>query len=225
MKKIATIMAIVFAVCLFMTGQSIAEEEQVPGEVRESHDTEMQTYDEMQTSDEDKQVPGARQGGLRESADTEMQTSWMTGLGQSLQVSKLMDKEVQGQNQENLGSVSDLYVSQDGRIEYLLISRDDDMVPIPWDQVQQMDQEDALIVNITEQKFEDAPAFSEADFEQEEWRQEVRGYYGQEQQDLEMEGGQEAQDPLEMRQTDEETLGQEAQDDLEGEEEYRTIGD
>jgi sporulation protein YlmC with PRC-barrel domain len=43
-----------------------------------------------------------------------------------MQVSKLMDKEVQGQNQENLGSVSDLYVSQDGRVEYLLISRGDD---------------------------------------------------------------------------------------------------
>jgi sporulation protein YlmC with PRC-barrel domain len=199
MKKIATIMAIIFAVCLFMTGQSIAEEERVPGEVRESLDTEMQTYDEMRTGAEDEQLPGARQGGLRTSPDDEMQTGWMTGLGQSMQVSKLMDKEVQGQNQENLGSVSDLYVSQDGRIEYLLISKDDEMVPIPWNQVQLTDQEDALTINITEQRFEDAPAFSEADLEQNEWQQEVRGFYGQEQ--------------------------QEAQDDLGGDEEYRTIGD
>jgi hypothetical protein len=40
------------------------------------------------------------------------------------------------------------------------------MVPIPFDQVQLTDQEDALTVNITEQRLEDAPAFSEADLEQ-----------------------------------------------------------
>jgi hypothetical protein len=59
-----------------------------------------------------------------------------------------------------------------------------------------------------------------------EWQQEVRGYYGQEQQDLEMrERGQEAQDHLEMRQRDQETLDQETQGDLGGAEEYRRIGD
>ncbi|MFW5810325.1 MAG: PRC-barrel domain-containing protein [Thermodesulfobacteriota bacterium] len=122
-----------------------------------------------------------------------MQTGQMhQGSGQGMQASKLMEKEVQGQNQKKLGTVSDLYMSEDGKVEYLIISKGEDLIPIPWDQVQQMGQEEALTVNTDEQKLENAPAFSENDFQQSGWQQEVRGYYGQEQQGHKMkmkEGG------------------------------------
>lgn len=164
MKKIATIMAIVFTVCLLMTGQSMAA-----GEQKTSETGQTKTWKEGQT--------------------TEMQTGQMRqGSGQGMQASKLMDMEVQDQNQKKLGTVSDLFVSEDGKVEYLIISKGgmmgmgEDLIPIPWDQVQQMDQEEALTVNIDEQKLENAPTFSENDFQQPGWQQEVRGYYGQEQQ-------------------------------------------
>jgi sporulation protein YlmC with PRC-barrel domain len=191
MKKIATIMAIVFAVCLFMTGQSIAAGGQTTGAAGQ---TETRTGQQPAT--------GADQTQTQQTPGISQSETWGEGqaaqsLGQGLQASKLMDMEVQGQNQENLGNVSDLYVSEDGKVEYLFISRGgvmgigEDLVPIPWDQVQRMGEEDTLIVNITEQRLENAPAFSEDDLQQMEWQQEVRGYYGQEQQDR-----------LQMRDTD-----------------------
>jgi sporulation protein YlmC with PRC-barrel domain len=191
MKKIATIMAIVFAVCLFMTGQSIAAG---------AGQTDTRT-DQQQTpgvgQDQTQQTPGIGQAETWREGQAAGQ-----GLGMGIQASKLMDMDVQGQNQENLGSVSDLYVSEDGRVEYLFISRGGvmgigaDLVPIPFDQVQRMDEEDTLFVNITEQRLENAPAFSEDDLQRTEWQQEVRGYYGQEQQDpLQMRDTEQQQDP------------------------------
>ncbi len=106
------------------------------------------------------------------------------GMHQSHQVSKLMDKEVQGQNENKIGKVSDLIVNEQGQIEYLIISSGgivgigENFIPIPWDKVQQTGQEDALVVNIDENQLKNAPKFSENALDQPEWQNEVRGYYG-----------------------------------------------
>jgi hypothetical protein len=76
MKKIATIMAIVFAVCLFMTGQSIAAEEQSSWGGQTDTRTEacrLRGSARRQTQ----QTPGA----ARLRAPMRNANSWMTGLG------------------------------------------------------------------------------------------------------------------------------------------------
>jgi hypothetical protein len=55
----------------------------------------------------------------------------------------------------------------------------EDLIPIPWDSVQQTGGEEALTVDLDQNKLDNAPTFSENDFQQPGWDSEVRGYYGE----------------------------------------------
>ncbi len=80
--------------------------------------------------------------GSRHRSHSQFGQSQMQGTSESSRVSKLMDIEVQGQNQKKLGKVSDLIVNGQGKIEYLIISSGgiagmgENHTPIPWDSVQ-----------------------------------------------------------------------------------------
>ncbi len=168
-KKVVPVAVI--AGCLFVGGQSVAA-----GEGYKSPKT--QTDEQIQQTQTQKGRSHSQFG-----------QSQMQGTSENRRVSNLMDKEVQGQNQKKLGKVSDLIVNGQGQVEYLIISSGgiaglgENHTPIPWDSVQQSGQEDALVVNIDENQLKNAPKFSEKTFDQPEWQNEVRGYYGDGQQD------------------------------------------
>ncbi len=108
--------------------------------------------------------------------------------------SELMDKEVHDQQGNELGSVNDLVISREGEIEFLVVSEgdgllglgEDELTPIPFDKVDLdafTEEDDAIVVQIDQQQFTEAPSFSDDQWEtftQGEMDQEVRGYYGEE---------------------------------------------
>lgn len=136
MKKMATILTIVFALSLFLTGNVLAGDKY---------------------------------------------TSQGMKMGQHHRASQLIGKDVQNQQGEEVGEISDLMLNTRGNIDFLILSRGDDLVPIPWQAVKQPGAEDALVVNMDKAKLDKAPRFSEKDwagFNETEYQDEVRGYYG-----------------------------------------------
>ena len=117
----------------------------------------------------------------------------MGGQEGHIRGSELMDKDVHDQQGNELGSVNDLVISRDGEVEFLVVSEgdgilglgEDELTPIPFDQVDldaYTDEDDAITVQIDEQRFRDAPSFSDDQWEtftRGEMDQEVRGYYEQ----------------------------------------------
>jgi sporulation protein YlmC with PRC-barrel domain len=113
----------------------------------------------------------------------------------SIRASELMDKSVKDQQGNEIGSVEDLIVSQEGEVEFLILSEgaeflgigEEEFIPIPWDQVDAQGyspDQDELTVNVDEQTLREAPTFTDDEwqtFTQGDMDQEVRGYYGQEQ--------------------------------------------
>lgn len=117
----------------------------------------------------------------------------MGGQEGHIRGSELMDKEVHDQQGNELGSVSDLVLSRQGEAEFLIVSEGgtlgiggSDLTPIPWDQVEAdkfSKEDEAITVQIDQQKFSEAPTFSDDEWEtftQGQMDQEVRGYYEQE---------------------------------------------
>lgn len=105
----------------------------------------------------------------------------------SIRASELMDKSVKDQQGTEIGSIKELIVSKEGEVDFLVLSGEEDLIPVPWDQVDAQgysQEQDSLTVNVDEQTIKDAPSFTEDEwqtFTQGEMDQEVRGYYGQEQ--------------------------------------------
>ncbi len=108
--------------------------------------------------------------------------------------SSLMDRDVQDAQGEKIGSVSDIMIGSDGNVEYIVLSEgasflgfgDTDLVPVPWSKVNTGnigEDQDIVTLSLNKEELENAPAFNE-----EEWKaflggekqQEVRGYYGTE---------------------------------------------
>jgi sporulation protein YlmC with PRC-barrel domain len=207
MKKTTTaITALAFAGSIFMTGQAMsAGDMNKTGESKTFQESgqigqaERRVGQRDQANQMDRTSPTDRLGQTSQT-DQLGQTGQtdpfgVRSFGQSSQVSKLMDKEVQGRDGKNLGKVSDLIVNQEGQIDYLIISRGglmgmgESLVPIPWDSVQQTGGEEALIVTVDENRLNDAPTFSENEFGQPGWDTEVRGYYGEGQRGIQSDTG------------------------------------
>jgi hypothetical protein len=100
---------------------------------------------------------------------------------------ELIHSDVVGRSGQILGSVEDLVANEQGRLEYLILSKKSyldigvELVAIPLDLVSSkiMD-ENRLTIDIDEADLEQAPAFSAGDypdFTNPRWRQESRGYF------------------------------------------------
>jgi sporulation protein YlmC with PRC-barrel domain len=150
------------------------------------------TTDEQRGADQQTGVEGAAPGEHLEGQDQQLGEQQFGQQEGSLRVSELMDKSIQDQQGNDLGSVSDLVVSQQGEVEFIVLSEgteflgigEEEFIPIPWDQVDvsgyQQDA-DAIMVNVDEQTLRDAPKFTDDQwqtFTQGDMDQEVRGYYG-----------------------------------------------
>ncbi len=95
--------------------------------------------------------------------------------------------EVMNDAGQQLGKVEDLTFSDDGRINYLVISRGgvlgfgSKLCAIPWQSANTRIHENAVIVDVSKESLDNAPTFENwADFSQGDYQQQVRGYYGEE---------------------------------------------
>jgi hypothetical protein len=90
----------------------------------------------------------------------------------------LKDKSVSSMDGEELGTIENLLISDNGDV-FIVLSKDDgDMVPVPWEAANlSKGEDDKLTSSITQQQLEGAPSMQDvADFTQHE--QEARGYFG-----------------------------------------------
>ena len=102
--------------------------------------------------------------------------------------SELMGMEVVNANDEEIGSVEDVIIGFDGRVNYLIVEQDgvqmggDDKIPVPFSAFDRKGREEKkLVLNITEEKIQNAPRFSESEYPQfgdTTYDEEVHGYYG-----------------------------------------------
>jgi hypothetical protein len=94
---------------------------------------------------------------------------------------KLKDQSLVSQEGEELGSIDNVVISEDGEV-FIALSRTDngDMVLIPWEAANlQKGEDDKLTASITTQELEGAPTFEEyAEIASPEYEQEVHGYFG-----------------------------------------------
>jgi sporulation protein YlmC with PRC-barrel domain len=156
MKKTGvTLMAILFVFALFV-GQGFAAE---------------------QKGQTDSQMQGQQMRG----------TTGMQGQTQEInRASEITGKNVQNQQGQDLGQVDDLVFDNDGNISYLVLSRGGvmgvggNLVPIPWKEDKIQIQEDNVILNMDQEKLDQAPSFSSGEWDnmsQQEFQQRVHGYY------------------------------------------------
>jgi len=102
----------------------------------------------------------------------------------------LMGKDIVAQDGEKLGSIDNLVISENGQVEYIILSRGGvlgvggDLVPVPWNAANlKKDQDDNFRADITQQQLEGAPKFDGDNWAQiasPEYEQQVHSYYGTE---------------------------------------------
>lgn len=100
--------------------------------------------------------------------------------------SEIMGQTVINQQDEELGDVENLLFDDEGNIKYIILSRGGvigvgaELVPIPWKAQKIKIQEDAIVIDMEQKKFEEAPSFSSGEWEtlqDQEFQQRVKGYY------------------------------------------------
>jgi sporulation protein YlmC with PRC-barrel domain len=109
-----------------------------------------------------------------------------------LSMDELMGKNVKDPQGEDLGSIEDVIVGQDGRIQHIIISHSGVMgigarkSPIPWEAAQLRIEGDQVMAKVTKDRLENAPSFTGDEypgFADRQYDQQLRSYYGVEQQD------------------------------------------
>ena len=142
--------------------------------------------------DSDMEKEGERARGSERGA-----TAGETTGQDAILASSLMDYDVQDAEGNKVGSVSDIMIGPDGNVEYIVLSEgasflgfgDTDLIPVPWNKVntgQIGEDQDAVMLSLSKEELENAPVFNEDEWQaflQGERQQEVRGYYGTEDDD------------------------------------------
>jgi hypothetical protein len=126
---------------------------------------------------------GELQRPMREAQPMHQRTEMIPGIHSAdrLVGHTLVDREV-----NYIGSIDDLVISRDGRVEYLIIARDHllglrtDRVAVPWEAAKlQWDAADLLMTDLTEQQLEGAPTLDDyAQIGTQEFERQVHGYFG-----------------------------------------------
>ena len=109
------------------------------------------------------------------------------------QAKNLLGKKVVSQNGQDLGSIDNLVIGNDGRIQYIILSRGGGilgfgktLVPVPWQSANLHMQNNQLVAMLAKQKLDNAPTFNGDDwaqFTQPRYEKQVNGYYGNPQPD------------------------------------------
>jgi sporulation protein YlmC with PRC-barrel domain len=91
---------------------------------------------------------------------------------------EFMDQKVMGKDGEELGKVTDLFTSQDGKPMYVVVQDESDKLhPVPAQLVRTNPGDKSLSADFDKQAFQSSPSFDEAQISQQQWETEVRGYY------------------------------------------------
>lgn len=96
-------------------------------------------------------------------------------------VSELMKKPVKGQEGEALGVIDDVVLGQFGCVQYVVVKHDGKLTPVPREAADIHYSGNELVMNITKQKLNNAPSFSEGswpNFGQPGYAGEIYSYYG-----------------------------------------------
>jgi sporulation protein YlmC with PRC-barrel domain len=103
-------------------------------------------------------------------------------VGEFLKVSELMDKNIKDQQGQEIGTVKDVLVNEQGEAKYLIFSKEDKMIPVPWEAAKLQVRQDEITAQLDEQKLANAPSFEEGQWPQFEsnYEQQIHGYYGTE---------------------------------------------
>ncbi|RJP22372.1 MAG: PRC-barrel domain containing protein [Candidatus Abyssobacteria bacterium SURF_5] len=134
--------------------------------------------------------------------------------------SDLLDKSVMSSEGEVLGDLDDIIIGQDGTLKYGIISSGgflgmgEEQVAVPLKSIQLAPEQDALMVNVTQDRFENAPRFDQEGFTSE-MEREVSAYYGAEEMEMEPEAERELA-PFEETEREFEGMKEEGRMDHEG---------
>ncbi len=118
------------------------------------------------------------------------QQSQQNALAQAgmYQAKNLLGKKVVSQDGQDLGSIDNLVIGNDGRIQYIILSRGGGilgfgktLVPVPWQSANLHMQNNQLVAMLAKKKLDNAPTFNGNDwaqFTQPRYEKQVNGYYG-----------------------------------------------
>lgn len=87
-------------------------------------------------------------------------------------VSSLMDADVSNQNDESLGEIEDLALTNTGEIRYAIISRGgvlgvgQDYIAVPWKMVKPDFQEETAMLTVDKAKLDNAPKFTKDNYQE-----------------------------------------------------------
>ncbi|RJP26810.1 MAG: PRC-barrel domain containing protein [Candidatus Abyssobacteria bacterium SURF_5] len=125
--------------------------------------------------------------------------SAMKGSSQdSFVMSNLVGKSVTNQQNEQLGTVENLVIGENGRVSYIIMSpaqgiaEKDQFVAIPWSAANPRMQQDKVFLNLSQSQLRNAPTFARSDWSQlqnPQWQQRVNAYFRQNQRQREIEPG------------------------------------
>lgn len=96
----------------------------------------------------------------------------------------LTGKKVAAENGEQVGTVHDLIVGKDGKIQYLILSLDarrGELVAVPWQLAEYTPGTTMLFLAVSRDKIDNAPKFEKTDlekFDSPEWNRKIYSYYG-----------------------------------------------
>lgn len=119
-------------------------------------------------------------------ADTPTSTRGKVIKGGPFRVGEIVGKKVENPDGEVIGEITDMVAGQDGNIQYAVLNHGgflgigDKLVPIPWEAVKRLPDDNRLLVNVTKGALEKAPNFEPdkwPDFSEPAWNTEVRQYY------------------------------------------------
>ena len=101
--------------------------------------------------------------------------------------SDIVGQKVVSQNGEDLGSIDNLVIGDDGQVQYVILAKGGvlgvgaEYVPIPWQAANLRMHEDKLTASIDKQQLDNAPSFEGENWGQiasPQYEQEVHGYFG-----------------------------------------------
>ena len=101
--------------------------------------------------------------------------------GQSYRAKSVLGSKVMIDGEASVGTVDDIVFSDDGYIEYLIVSNEDKLVTVPWKATKFNFEKRMATVNITQERFKAIPTYTVQQypvFHAPQYRLETYKYYG-----------------------------------------------
>ena len=99
----------------------------------------------------------------------------------AIHMKSILGAKVNLQTGGGIGTVEDVVLSDEGVVDYLIVSQDGKLVTVPWDAAKFNFEKRTAVINITEEKFKEIPTYTVEkypDFYAPAYRTQVYKYYG-----------------------------------------------